>query len=248
MPSAINGTRAPVEAALFADSGAATRDGDTPDNAKVFLPDTGVAPTTTTDGDYDVAVIGATDLVVYSYIRSQVVTNLYGPEIGLHYELGKGKGIRLSGGTRVAAMFNSETLRLSGDNMGNPMRTELAVADPITGATTESNMYDTSTRQGPSLNAFTDVATNTHISPLLEQTVTAEIPIFDRVPVLRDIAILEDAKLSVGWTGLFIGEVADPNKSINYTSSPVTGKFLSYRPNHANFIQNTFNFGVNWNY
>lgn len=238
-----------ISTLLQYDSAGATRDGDTPDSAKVFLPATGQTPAnaTTTVGNYT-PLIGPTDLVVYSYIRSQVITNLYGPEMGLHYELGNRKGIHLSGATRLAAMFNSETLRLSGDNIGNFMGTELAVADPLTGATTQSNMYDTSTRQGPSLNAFKDVATNTHISPLLEQTVTAEIPIFDRVPVLRNVAILEEAKLSVGWTGLFIGEIADPNKSINYTSSPTTGKFLSYRQSHCNFIQNTFNVGVNWNY
>lgn len=225
----------------------AAQDADTPLNAKVFLPNTGRAPTTTTIGTYTVP-IGVGDLLVYSYIKSQVVTNLYGPEFGLHYELGKRKGIHLSGGTRVAAMFNSETIRLSGDNIGNFMGTQLPVPDPITLATTRSHMYNTSTRQGPSLNAFKDIQAGTHLSPLLEQTVTAEIPIFDRVPVLRNVDILSEAKLSIGWTGLFIGEISDPNKSINYTSSPITNEFLSIKSGHTNFIQNTFNLGVNWNY
>ena len=240
-----------VSTLLSYTSRGATADAGTPDNAKVFLPNTGVAPTTTTTGDYSVPIgannVVLNDLLVYSYIKSQIVTNLYGPEFGFHYEMGRKKGIQFSGATRAAVMFNSETLRLSGDNIGNFMGVEV-LPDPVTGANIFRRMYDTSTRQGPSLNAFQDVEVGTHISPLLEQTFTAEIPIFDRVPVLRDVDILSEAKLSVGWTGLFIGEISDPNKSINYTSSPITGEFLSIKSGHCNFIQNTLNLGVNWNY
>ncbi len=239
-----------VSTLLSYTSRGATADGNTPPNAKVFLPNTGVAPTTTTIGDYN-APTNATgidiDLLVHSYIKSQIVTNLYGPEFGFHYEMGRKKGIHFSGATRAAVMFNSETLRLSGDNIGNFMGVEV-LPDPVTGANIFGRLYDTSTRQGPSLNAFRDIETGTHISPLLEQTLTAEIPIFDRLPVLKNVDILSEAKLSVGWTGLFIGEVSDPNKSINYTSSPVTGEFLSIKSGHTNFFQNTLNLGVNWNY
>ena len=228
----------------------AAADTDIRVTGKVFLPNTGVAPTTTTIGTYAAPTTAngtSLDLLVYSYIKSQVITNLYGPEFGFHYEMGKRKGIHFSGATRVAAMFNSETIRLSGDNIGNFMGVEV-LPDPVTGANIFGRLYNTTTRQGASLNAFNDIETGTHISPLLEQTVTAEIPIFDRLPVLRDIDILSDAKLSIGWTGLFIGEISDPNKSINYTSSPITNEFLSIKPGHTNFIQNTLNVGVNWNY
>ena len=235
-----------ISTLLSYDSGAATRDADTPVNTKVFLPNTGVIPTTTTIGTYT-APIGLDDLLVISYIKSQVVTNLYGPELGFHYEMGRKKGIHFSGATRAALMFNSETLRLSGDNIGNFMGVEV-LPDPITGANIFGRLYNTTTRQGASLNAFNDIETGTHLSPLLEQTFTAEIPIFDRIPVLRNVNILEEAKLSIGWTGLFIGEISDPNKSINYTSSPISNEFLSIKPGHTNFIQNTFNVGVNWNY
>ena len=235
-----------VSTLLSYTSQGASADSDTPVNAKVFLPNTGQAPTTTTIGDYE-APIGLDDLLVYSYIKSQVVTNLYGPEIGFHYEMGKTKGIRLSGATRVAAMFNSEKIRLSGDNIGNFMGVEV-LPDPITGANIFGRLYNTTTRQGASLNAFNDIDNGTHLSPLLEQTVTAEIPLFDRIPVLRDVDILEEAKFSIGWTGLVIGGIADPNKSINYTSSPITGEFLHVQPSHSTFVQNTLNIGINWNY
>ena len=221
-------------------------DADTPINAKVFLPGTGIIPTTPTVRTY-VAPIGPTSLIVYSYINSQVVSNLSGPDLGFQYELGRTKGIQVTGSTRVAAMFNNEKLRLAGDNIGNFMGIEV-VPDPITGANISSRMYSTDTTQGPSLNAFGDTTSSTHLSPLLEQSLNAQIPIFDRVPVLRDMWQLEDARLSLGWTFLLIGQVADPNNSIVYNSSPVTGEFLHYKADRSTFYQNTFNVGINWSY
>jgi hypothetical protein len=227
-------------------------DSDTPINAKTFLPDTGVVDTTTTTtttgGQTYSAPIGGSDhLIVYSYINSQVVSNLSGPELGFQYELGRSKGIQVTGSTRVAAMFNNEKLKLRGDNIGNFTGIEV-VPDPITGANIASRMYDTNTTQGASLNAFSDTASSTHLSPLFEQSLNATIPIFSHVPVLRNMWQLEDAKLSLGWTFLLIGQVADPNRSIVYDSSPITGEFLHYQIDRDTFTQNTFNVGINWNY
>ena len=223
-------------------------DADTPDNAKVFLPGTGVIPTTPTVRTYTAVDPNATSNIVYSYINSQVVSNLSGPELGFQYELGSTKGIQVTGSTRVAAMFNNERLKMSGDNIGNFMGTQLATPDPITGATVSTNMFNTDTTQGPSLNAFYDTESSTHLSPLFEQSFNAQIPIFGRVPVLRDMWQFEDAKLSLGWTFLLIGEVADPNASIVYDSSPTTGDFLHYESDRNTFYQNTLNIGVNWSY
>jgi len=221
-------------------------DADTPINAKVFLPGDGIIPTTPPVRTY-VAPIGLTSLIVYSYIDSHVVSNLSGPDLGFQYELGRTKGIQVTGSTRVAAMFNNEKLNLRGDNIGNFMGIEV-VPDPITGANISSRMYDTNTSQGPSLNAFSDNDSSTHLSPLFEQSFNAQVPIFDRVPVLRDMWQLEDAKLSVGWTFLMIGQVSDPNDSIVYNSSPVSGEFLHYKADRSTFYQNTFNVGINWSY
>lgn len=221
-------------------------DSDTPINAKTFLPDTGVFEIpagqtySTTEGLSD-------HLIVYSYINSQVVSNLSGPELGFQYEIGRSKGIQITGSTRVAAMFNNEKLKLSGDNIGNFMGIEV-VPDPITGNNIATRMFDTNTTQGPSQNAFSDTASSTHLSPLFEQSFNAQIPIFGRVPVLRDLWQLEDANLTLGWTFLLIGEVAEPNDSIVYDSSPVTGEFLHYQIERDTFTQSTFNVGVNWNY
>ena len=223
-------------------------DADTPENAKVFPPGTGVVPTTPVATTYTTVYPNATSNIVYSYINSQVVSNLSGPELGFQYELGRTTGIQVTGSSRVAMMFNQEQLRMSGDNIGNFMGTELATPDPITGETVSTNMYNTDTSQGPSLNAFSANASSTHLSPLFEQSFNAQVPIFDRVPVLRDMWQLENAKLSLGWTFLAIGQVSDPNNSIVYDSSPTTGDFLHYQSARNSFYQNTLNIGVNWSY
>ena len=235
----------------YADNG----DGDTPANAQVYGPGDGrdqnnnfilgdpndpgdvtFVPITFLSGD-------PTHLIVNSYINSNVVSSLAGPELGFQYEVGATKGMQITGSTRVAAMFNTERLKLRGDNIGNPT----GIEDPTTGDVT-TTMFDTNSTNGLTLNAFSDTASSTHLSPLFQQSLNAKIPIFGRVPVLKDMWQLEDASLNLGWTFQVIGRVADPNDSIVYDSSPVQGRYLHYQVERNTFTQNTFNIGVNWNY
>jgi hypothetical protein len=234
-------------------------DGDTPVNAKVFPVGDGVVSGTGTtatiipdtpgeDGDPDFrAPANTSHLIVRSFINSHVTSNLAGPEFGFHYELGKGKGVRFSGSTRVAAMFNEEKIHLSGDNIGNFMGVEVT-PDPVTGANLLTRMFDTDTTQGPSQNAFADQDTTVHLSPLFEQGLNVQLPIFGAVPVLKDIQLLEEANLNLGWTWLWVGEIADPNESILYQSSPLLNVYPTIQTERGSLIQNTLSIGVNWNY
>ena len=234
-------------------------DGDSPVNAKVFPVGDGVTAGTGTnatiipdtpgeDGDPDFrAPTNTTHLIVKSFINSYVTSNLAGPEFGFQYELGKGKGVRFTGSTRVAAMFNEEKIHLSGDNIGNFMGVEVT-PDPVTGANLLTRMFDTNTSQGPSQNAFTDQDTTLHLSPLFEQGLNVQLPIFGGVPVLKDIQLLEEANLNLGWTWLWVGEIADPNESILYQSSPRLNVFPTIDTDRGNLFQNTLSIGVNWNY
>ena len=56
---------------------------DSPANSKIWPPDTGIAAgtTATTTGTYTAVFPNATSNIVYSYINSQVVSNLSGPEL-----------------------------------------------------------------------------------------------------------------------------------------------------------------------
>lgn len=240
-------------------------DGDAPVNAKVFPPADGVSTTgtggTTGDrgsifipdtpgesGDPDFAApVGPTHLIVKSFLNSQVTSTMGGPEFGFTYDIGNRRGMRLSGSTRVAAMFNEEKIRLSGDNIGNFMGVEV-IPDPITGENIALRMFDTNSTQGPTDNAFSDTRISTHLSPLFEQSFNLEVPIFSEVPVLKDVQLLEKANLNLGWTWLWVGDVADPNRSVLYQSSPVSDIFPEIRTVRNDFIQSTLSVGIAWNY
>lgn len=243
--------------------GATNGDNDTPINAKVhpvangvdddgdFIIDNPDEPSntpTTTPTAFFVPLTGLSDqLWVQSYLDSTVVSDLAGPQIGFHYELGDNRGIRLTGLTRVGALFNTERIHVHGDNIGNFMGVEVT-PDPITGANIATPMFDTNNNDGPTENAFSDKSYSTHISPMFEQGLNAQVPLFKQVPVLRDMWQLEDANLTLGWSYLLIGEIADPNQSINWTSAPILGETPVAKPDRYNFGQSTLSIGINWNY
>lgn len=56
-------------------------------------------------------------VLVRGFLESQVVSNLAGPEFGMHYTLGEGKGLSIIGYSKIAAMFNTERITLRGDNI-----------------------------------------------------------------------------------------------------------------------------------
>ena len=182
-------------------------------------------------------------ILIRSRIDNYVRSDLGGPEIGLSYDLSDVFGLNLTGTTRVGVLINSERLQLSGDNIGGDVFESEELMIEIL-----QNMFDTTTTNGPSQNAFQDQDGGQHASPMFEQSLTAQLPMFRRFPVLRDIPILEHATLQLGWTFLWIGEVADPNKSIVWESNPLAGLFPSLRVRRNNFYQNSFRMGVSCEY
>lgn len=196
------------------------------------------------------------ELLIRSYVNSQVESDLGGPEFGVSYDLGKKLGINITGSTRVGALLNNERLRMSGDNIGGFAASPSNLADgdrytfdPVTGDQVLLGLFDTSTSDGtPTENFFTAADGAMHVSPLFEQSLTANVPLFDRVPVLRELQILEHSSLQVGWTFTWIGEVAEPHASIVWESNPRAGLFPSYDVERRAFYQHTFRLGVNCEY
>lgn len=227
-------------------------DNDTPDNAKVYPVANGVdddddfiVDNPAEEGGLNIIQINPSDpVIVNGYLSSEVISNLAGPEFGVHYKLGERKGFAIVGHTKIAAMFNNEQINLSGDNIFNHMNVDDA-ADPLL----LLDGYDTNNLNGETQNAFRDSQSSVHLSPLFEQSLTAEFPIFGNVPVLNKVELLEDAKFRVGWTFLAVGEMADANRSVDYSAvNPQLNLFPQVRVERGTFFQNTFNFGVNWNY
>ncbi|MFN5797758.1 MAG: hypothetical protein ACK5AN_09520, partial [Planctomyces sp.] len=54
-------------------------------------------------------------VLVQAHHMAQVKSSLAGPEAGFHYTLGSSKGFSVVGFTKLAAMFNTEDIRISGD-------------------------------------------------------------------------------------------------------------------------------------
>ena len=222
-------------------------DGRDDDNDGVYdnVAETGTA--TFTEGNpYGNVAIGGNSLI-RSFVNSSVQSNMGGPEIGVKFVLGEGDGLSLTGATKVGALFNHEKVRLSGDNIGDTVTTAV---DLVSGNTILQDLFDTTTSAATPLtqNAFSDTKSSTHISPMFQQSLTAELPIFRRIPVLRDVNALEHAKFQAGWNFTWIGEVADPNQSITWLSNPRANLFPTIDVKRRSFYQNSFNLGINWEY
>ncbi|HBL43048.1 MAG TPA: hypothetical protein DDZ90_06595, partial [Planctomycetaceae bacterium] len=97
-------------------------------------------------------------------------------------------------------------------------------------------------------NQFSDYQTHTHVSPLFEQSIFAEMNLFDKVPVLKRMKLLEEAKLKVGYTYIVAGEVTRPYESILWTGMPTRGLFPSIDVKREKWSVGTWSVGLDWNY
>ncbi|MEZ6122151.1 MAG: hypothetical protein R3C49_03115 [Planctomycetaceae bacterium] len=190
-------------------------------------------------------------ILVRSFVNSAVRSVMSGPEVGIEYEVAKRGGVTFSGSTRMGALVNVEKMYLTGDNIGNTFATDaLGVKSHMFSTDPQSaeSMDPANLHPGFTRNFFSDQNTSTHISPMFEQNLQAELPIFSRIPVLRNIWQLEHAKFRAGWTYTWIGEVANPTNSIVFISNPKAGLFPYLKTERSQYFQNQFNLGINWEF
>ncbi|WP_291170815.1 hypothetical protein [Gimesia sp.] len=194
----------------------------------------GNTSTTTT-----VFFLGVNDPVT-SYVNNTVDTHLAGPEIGFQFDLG-GDKFKIWGQTKFGIMANRSKIKLNGDNIG--MITRDDPTDPD-----RPQALITPTAADPNPNQFSDYQTHTHVSPLFEQSIFAEMNLFDKVPVLKRMKLLEEAKLKVGYTYIVAGEVTRPYESILWTGMPTRGLFPSIDVKREKWSVGTWSVGLDWNY
>jgi len=72
--------------------------------------------------------------------------------------------------------------------------------------------------------------------------------LFDKVPVLKRMKLLEEAKLKVGYTYIVAGEVTRPYESILWTGMPTRGLFPSIDVKREKWSVGTWSVGLDWNY
>jgi len=95
-------------------------------------------------------------------------------------------------------------------------------------------------------NGYSHFVTNrshTHVSPLFEQTINFDAAVFEVLPLLKHVQLLEHARLSVGYTFLVVGEVVRPTDTIVYNPFP-TDPGISV--NRTYWFMNSWNVGVEW--
>ncbi|WP_145218084.1 hypothetical protein [Gimesia alba] len=175
-----------------------------------------------------------------TYVNSKVDTNLAGPELGIQFDIG-GDKFKIWGQTKVGIMANQETIELEGDNVGMIIRADpddidrpKALIDP--------------TVDDPNPNAFTDRQTHTHVSPLFEQSIFMEMSLFDKIPVLKRMKLLEEAKFKFGYTYIVAGEIARPFDSIRWQGMPTRGLFPSINVKRESWSVGTWSLGIDWLY
>lgn len=171
---------------------------------------------------------------ITSTLKSEAQSHLAGPEVGVSYEFGRPTAsFRFVGETRFGVLANIERIKVSGRNIG---------------MTTRPGDFLTPTPENPDPNAFSDTKNVAHVSPLLEQSLSAQGEVFQYVPILRRVPLLRTAKLRVGYTVTLIWKVVNPLESVRWQGNPSQGLFPSVRVERDNWWTQTWSIGVHWDY
>lgn len=170
---------------------------------------------------------------VASILNNQVESHLGGPEIGIDYDFGGDQGFRLGGSTSAGLMMNYQRIRLSGDN--------------IFVSTRESDlMFPSETNASP--NTFSSSETHSSVSPMIEQMVYAEGPLFQYIPVLRRSSILRNANFRAAYTLTMIAEMTRASDSIIWQGNPSQNIFPEIQTERSTFRTSSYDFGISWSW
>jgi len=170
------------------------------------------------------------------FIQSDVRSLLAGPEAGIRYQVG-GKQFKLLGSTKFGLAANHEIIKLSGKGIGSPQNLFTRFG-PTSPNPDPFKLFDQE-------RTFKDEQEHTVISPMLEQTVTAEINLFRMIPVIRNMRIFKNAHFRTGYTFQIFWNVARPTDSIIYRGQPLDPKI---RVDRSSIWIGNWNNSVEWIY
>jgi hypothetical protein len=170
---------------------------------------------------------------VTSILDNQVESHLGGPEIGIDYDFGGDKGFRLGGSTNVGLLVNYQRIELSGDN--------------IFVSTRESDLiFPSETNARP--NTFSTTETHTSVSPMIEQMIYGEGPLFQYIPVLRRSKMLRNANFRASYTLTMIAEMTRASDSIIWQGNPSQNIFPGIQTSRSTFRTSSYDFGISWSW
>lgn len=159
-------------------------------------------------------------------LYSRTTSYLAGPEIGIRYDLG-GDKLKIWGMTKAAVAVNYETIRLGGNNVWD----------------SRDHAVPTPTPSNPNPLAFASEEIHTHVSPIFQQQLFAEAPLFQYVPVIRKFDMFRNATFRLGYNFTLVGEVARPTKSIEWTEGEP-----SINLNRSKWAMGATSFAIDWKF
>jgi len=169
---------------------------------------------------------------IESYLNNTANQNLGGADIGLTYDFG-GQGFSLSGSSKFGLLANNTRITMNGDNIAMHTRDSNLLLPDVNNATP---------------NAFSNQQSHTRVSPMFEQQFNAEAALFQYVPVLRRVSVLEKARFRAGYSILLIGQVTDTAGSVLWQGNPAAGLFPLIREQRNTYATYNYNFGVSWEF
>lgn len=168
-------------------------------------------------------------------LDSDVQTHLAGPEIGLRYDFGDSRsGFKMWGETILGLHANTETINVDGDNIGDPLfegRFE--------------NLLNPRMLDPAFQSEFSDKKSNVHVSPLLQQSIFAEVQAFRSLPIIRKMPVFAETAFTMGYTFVWVGEVSRPADSIKWQGFPL---FPKAQIDRTSWWMHQLNFGVKWTF
>lgn len=171
------------------------------------------------------------DLRLNSHLRSNTKAHLGGPEVGLAFELG-GDRFNIQLQSKLGILANHSTREIDGFGIGRTF--------PQVGTTPITPIPN-----DPTLTAFQQQETTTHVSPTFEQSILLSAPILAYVPGVRKLRVFEEANFNIGYTWLVAGAVYRPGNVIDWAGFP---NFPTINSDKTTWFLQSVNFGVEWDY
>lgn len=171
-------------------------------------------------------------------LSANTKSNMAGPEVGLRLDTG-GDTANLSLQATAGLMVINQHVQLGGYGFFNHFEDANLDGFPdggdlVTGAGDISSTTN-----------FNDSERLTHVAPSFEASVNFEIKLFESVPVFRNIDIFEDASFKVGYSYLYLGQIARPTESVSYVTFPANPRIDVDR---TGWDMQSLNLGIDFHY
>lgn len=163
-------------------------------------------------------------------INASATSNLVGPQIGLRYDLG-GEKFKIWGQTKFAVAANMDSSKVFGRNALANAQVFPAGGGALLLPVPSSNV------------TFSNKVSGTHVSPIFDQSIYGEFPLFSVLPILNRVSFINRANFRIGYNLLMVNDVQRPASMIVYTEGDP-----GIRTHRTWFTLSTLSFSADWRF